>query len=41
MIEKVVFVNMCMISDNKGKTALDIATEKNDESLVKFLLKYD
>ena len=27
--------------NNEGKTALDIATEKNDESLVKFLLKYD
>ena len=27
--------------NNEGKTVLDIATEKNDESLVKFLLKYD
>lgn len=26
--------------NNEGLTALDIATEKNDESLVKFLLKY-
>lgn len=26
--------------NNEGKTALDIATEKNDEALVKFLLKY-
>ena len=26
--------------NNEGKTVLDIATEKNDEALVKFLLKY-
>ena len=26
--------------NNEGKTALDIATEKNNETLVKFLLKY-
>ena len=27
--------------NNEGKTALDIAVEKNDEALVKFLLKYN
>jgi hypothetical protein len=27
--------------NNEGKTALDIAAEKNDETLVKFLLKYN
>ena len=26
--------------NNEGKTVLDIATEKNDEALVKFLIKY-
>ena len=26
--------------NNEGKTAIDIATEKNDETLVKYLLKY-
>ena len=26
--------------NNEGKTVLDIATEKNDEALIKFLLKY-
>lgn len=26
--------------NNEGETALDIAAEKNDEALVKFLLKY-
>ena len=26
--------------NNEGLTALDIAVKKNDESLVKFLLKY-
>ena len=27
--------------NNEGKTALDIAVEKNDEAFVKFLLKYN
>ena len=29
------------VMNNEGKTALDIAAEKNDETLVKFLLKYN